>query len=80
MDKDELLECFDSSEYDMDLIADILAQYYEAAGFSDYGNRVLGAMSDRALFEHFLDTYFPQEGNNGDHSSIDHILSDVKRP
>lgn len=77
-------ENFDSALYDMRAISDVLAQYYEAAGFSDYHDKVLSKMTDGELFGHFVETFRPsgvlQESDAAEEEeSFDRLLEEVRR-
>lgn len=77
-------EDFDSALYDMRAISDLLAQYYEAAGFSDYHDKVLSKMTDEELFEHFVETFRPSGMRQGvdaaeEEESFNRLLEEVRR-
>lgn len=53
---------YHEGKIDMAEVIDELDQYYEAAGFEDFYNRVLSPMNDQELLDYFVKTFFGVSG------------------
>lgn len=69
--------------FDMDAIRECLEQYYEAAGFDDFFNRVLAPMSDERALGYFFETFSPEyntdTSDDAEAWGFEELLASVRR-
>ena len=80
MEYNELLSSLDPKDFDISEAAERLTQHYEAAGFSDYYNRVISKMNEWQILEAFCETFcIDDEARGVDSGSAEAVLEEIRK-